>query len=188
MYTDILIENENNIPEIGDVYPHITIKNSYNGKCGIEISFGISILQNNFRNAFSFRTKMTSFRQIHSQNAKTKLSSTVGGYVETISENILDLIKINFETKISEDTLLKTLDIIEKLGQRRRNNISTLITDITKNKEYVSAWDLFLAITKFSTIEKNLNAKIILEDIVERTLVLPVKMMEMMNEINKVVV
>lgn len=186
MHTDILIQNENNIPEIGDVYPQVTIRNSYDGKSGIEISFGISLLQsNNIRNAFSFRNKLSSFRQIHTQNSKTTFTTAVGGYVNIVSSNILDFIKTNFETPVSEEALLATLDMVEALGQRRRTIISDVIQKITEGKSFVSCWDLFLAITRFSTIEKNLNAKVILEDIVERTLVVPVKMMEMMKEIRK---
>ena len=63
-----------------------------------------------------------------------------------------------------------------------RKGISDVIQKITEGKSFVSCWDLFLAITRFSTVEKNLNAKVILEDIVERTLVIPVKMLEMMKE------
>jgi len=186
MQSDILIQNANNIPEIGDVYPHVTVRNSYNGRSGVEISFGISFLHSeNIRHSLSFRQKMVSFKQVHSQYSKTKLISAVGNYVNVVSLNILDLIKENFETIISDDTLLSTLDMVEKLGQRRRENISDIITTITKDKPFVTCWDLFLAITKFSTIEKNLNARVLLEDIVERTLVIPVKMMKMMDEINK---
>lgn len=186
MHTDILIQNENNIPEIGDVYPHVTVRNSYNGGSGVEVSFGISLLQdNNMRNAFSFRKRLSSFKQIHSQNAKTTLTNVVGDYVDVVSTNILDFIKTNFETPVSEEALLSTLDMVEALGQRRRTAVSDVIQKITEGKSFVSCWDLFLAITRFSTVEKNLNAKVILEDIVERTLVIPVRMMEMMKEINR---
>lgn len=184
MHTDILIQNQNNIPEVGDVYPHVSIRNSYNGKSGIEIAFGISLLQgNNLRNSFSFRRKLASFRQIHTQNSKTKFTSAVGGYVEVVSSNILDFIKLNFETPVTEEALLATLDMVEALGQRRREAISDVVQKITEGKAFVSCWDLFLAITRFSTIEKNLNAKVLLEDIVEKTLVVPVKMMEMMQSL-----
>ena len=186
MHTDILIQNLNNIPEIGDVYPHISVRNSYNGHSGIEISFGISLLNSNYlRNAFSFRKVLTSFRQIHSQYSKTQFTTAVGGYVDIVSSNILDFVKTNFETPVTEQALLATLDMVEELGQRRRKGISDVIQKITEGKSFVSCWDLFLAITRFSTVEKNLNAKVILEDIVERTLVIPVKMLEMMKEINK---
>ena len=186
MHNDILIQNQNNISEIGDVYPHVTIRNSYDGKSGIEIAFGLTVLQNNsnLRNSISFRHIMNCFKQIHSQHAKTTLTSAVGGFVNVVSSNILDFVKQNFETKIIDDALLATLDMVEQIGERRRKNISDVITEITKDKKYVTCWDLFLAITRFSTVEKNLNAKILLEDIVERTLVVPVQMLEMMKKIN----
>jgi hypothetical protein len=185
MHSDILIQNVNNVPEIGDVYPQVTIRNSYDGRLGIEVSFGISLLNDNLRNALTFRKVLSSFKQIHSQYAKTKLSSAVGDYIEVVSTNILDLIKTNFETPVTEEALMATLDLVEEIGQKRRVAISDVITKITEGKSFVSCWDLFLAITKFSTVEKNLNAKVLLEDIVERTLVVPVKMIEMMKEINK---
>jgi hypothetical protein len=185
MHSDLLIQNASNIPEVGDVYPHVTVRNSYDGRSGILISFGISLLRDNLRNSLSFRKVLTSFRQIHSQHSKTSFTTAVGGYVDTISSNILDFVKINFETPVAEDALLATLDLVESLGQRRRTAVSDTIQKITEGKSFVSCWDLFLAITRFSTVEKNLNAKVLLEDIVERTLVIPVKMMEMMKEINK---
>ena len=187
MHNDILIQNQNNISEVGDVYPHVTIRNSYDGKSGIEIAFGLTVLQtnSNLRNSISFRHIMSSFKQIHSQHAKTKLTSAVGGFVNVVSSNILDFVRQNFETQITEEALLSTLDMVEQIGERRRKNISDVITEITKGKPFISAWDLFLAITRFSTVEKNLNAKILLEDIVEKTLVVPVQMMEMMKKINQ---
>jgi len=187
MHNDILIQNQNNITEIGDVYPHVTIRNSYNGKSGIEISFGLTVLQagSTIRNSLSFRHIMNSFKQIHSQNAKTKFTSAVGGFVEIVASNILDFVKKNFETPVSKDSLLATLDMVEKIGERRRKCISDVITEITKNRPFVSCWDLFIAITTYSTIEKNLNARVLLEDIVESTMVVPIKMMEMLKKINE---
>ena len=187
MHNDILIMNQNNIPEIGDVYPHINIRNSYDGKSGIEISFGITVLQgtSNLRHSMSFRHIMNSFKQIHSQHAKTQFTSAVGGFVNVVSSNILDFVKQNFETKLSDESLLTTLDMIDKIGERRKKHISDIIIEITKEKKYVTSWDLFMAITRFSTVEKNLNAKLLLEDIVERILTVPVKMMEMMKKINE---
>jgi hypothetical protein len=190
MHNDILIQNQSNIPEVGDVYPQVTIRNSYDGKSGIEISFGLAVLQSgtNLRNSISFRNIMNSFKQIHSQHSKVKFTAAVGGFVEVVSSNILDFVKQNLETKVTDDSLLATLDMVEKIGERKRKYISDNITEILKNKPDLSCWDLFLAITKFSTIEKNLNSKILLEDIVEKTLVIPVQMLDMMKKINQEIV
>jgi len=185
MYNEMLIQNKNHVPEAGDVYPQIIVSNSYDGYLGAEVSFGLCLYDTTeTRHSFGFRTKLSSFKQIHSQYARARLSTAVGDYINVVSENIIDLIKINFETKVTEQSLISTLDLVEKIGKRRRKEISDVLQQITKDKDYISCWDLFLAITRFSCIEKNLNAKILLEDIVEATLVIPTKMMDSLKEIN----
>lgn len=185
MNNEILISNPNTIAEIGTVYPHVSIKNSYNGKRGVEVSFGISFIDNDGdRHSFSFRHKLVTLKQIHSQNSKARLTSAIGNFVEVISTNIVGFIQENFNKPINEDALLSTLDVIEKVGMRRRRIIADEISEILKNKPNLSCWDLFLAITKFSTYEKNLNAKLLLEDIIEATVTIPVAMMNSIEELN----
>jgi hypothetical protein len=74
------------------------------------------------------------------------------------------------------------LDLVENVGKKRREEVSTFLSDLTKNGQSISAWHMFLAIAKFSSVEENLNVKTLMENICERVLVLPVKMMEALKK------
>jgi hypothetical protein len=78
--------------------------------------------------------------------------------------------------------MMKVLDMIEKLsGKKRREAITAAIVedqgDGIENWS-MNSWQLFHSITRFSTLENNLNAKRILEDIAERVLIVPAQMSE----------
>jgi hypothetical protein len=67
------------------------------------------------------------------------------------------------------------MDLVEVCGKKKRAEISTFLADATKNNP-VTNLNLFLAIAKFSAKEGNLNTKILLENIAERVLIVPEKM------------
>jgi len=183
MRAEILVRNSSSVPAVGDVYPQITILNSYNGTSAKKISFGISLYQGGKRIVgFSFGiTKLLVMRQIHIQNART-FASTISSYVNLFTENIVDLIRINMQNRLDESTILSTLDLVENIGKRKRAEISNMLTEITKESgNSLTGWDLFLAITKFSTVETNINSKTLLENIAERVLVLPESMFRVLS-------
>ncbi len=173
MYNEIIIEHALNIPERGTIYPQIIIKNSYDGTGSTNIAFGLHIQENDI--GFGFREKIGNMNQIHISSSSTNLSTAVGGYITAFSENIIELIQSSFNNHLSEDEIMSTLNLIEEIGKKRRESISTLLEDGT------SMWQMFLAITRFSSLEKNLNAKIMLESVAERCLIVPAQMINMME-------
>ena len=184
MFNEIIIQNLTNVPQAGDIYPTLTVKNSYDGTMSCKISFGLSIQSDYGSLGFSF--KIGEMKQIHLQSADTSLQTSVSNYINSFSVNIVELIESSFNNRLTEDSVMKTLDLIESFGKKKRKEISASLANIIRSREdenpTVSAFDMFLAITKYSTIEKNLNAKTMLENIAESVLVVPAQMMGLIDE------
>ncbi len=188
MSNEILIQNCTNIPQVGDIYPQIVVKNTYDGSGAREFLFGFSVLEdvNTRLFGFGFKNKIGNIRQVHNMHARTSFSTPIGQYVETFSNSILQIIEVNFNTEISEEHLLSVFDMLEQVGKKRRNDVSSYVTEIIKEtNNRVNAWTLFLAITFFSTIEKNINIKSLLEDIAEKVLVIPVEIQSVLSTLNR---
>ncbi len=182
MYNEIIIQNVSNVPQAGDIYPQLIVRNSYNGSMAARVEFGICMAetQSDFSHwtGFGFRTKLGTIKQIHSENSHTTISSVTGTYLSTFAENIVSLVEQNFNNVLTEDDMLRTLELVENVGRKRRDKISAAF-ESTQGR--VSSWSLFLAITRFSSIERNLNAKILLENIAESVLVVPHQMMNVLE-------
>jgi len=187
MYNEIVIQNPTNHPSIGDIYPQLIITNSYDGTKTVNVSFGICMHEGSSKRiGFGFRTKIGSMRQVHIRNSQTKMISAVANYVNVFSGNILTLIQNNFNSNLSIDDVMSTLELIEKVGKKRRHEITEFLSNIINqdlsdetqqlDNINISTWNLFLSIVKYSTKEKNLNAKLLLEDIAERVLIVPEQM------------
>lgn len=188
MTNEILIQNPTTIPEVGNIYPQISVKNTYDGSGAREFLFGFTLLEDSNERlfGFGFKQKLQKMRQVHNINAKTIFSTPIGNYVEFFSKNILTIVEENFKTPITEEQLLRTFDMIETVGKKRRIDVSNYIEEITKETNgSVNAWSLFLSITYFSTLEKNVNIKTLLEDIAERVLVIPVEIQNVLETLNK---
>ncbi len=185
MYNEIVVQHPTNIPTQGDIYPQIIVKNSYNGTGAANISFGICMKDSQGKDiGFGFREKISTMNQIHISNAQTTLNTAVGEYINTFSENIVELIQSSFNHQLTIDELLTTMDLIEKVGKKRKDKISSFLEELTENNtEEVPAFNLFLAITRFSSIERNLNTKVILESIAERCLTIPTQMMNIVESL-----
>jgi len=181
MYNMIVIQNASNVPRVGDVFPTIIIRNSYNGTKRAFIDFGISMLEVDSLSTrwigFGFRTKLGNISQVHIDSSTTLVSTAVGNYVSVFSQNILLLVESNFNNLLSEDDVLRVLDLVEEIGKKRREGISSILEELSSDSPTKSSWNMFLAITKFSSREKNLNAKVLLENIAERVLIVPAQMM-----------
>lgn len=187
MSNEILIQNSSNIPSVGDVYPQVVVNNTYDGSGAREFLFGFSILENNNSRlfGFGFKNKINKVRQVHNIHSKTSFSSSINNYVEFFSNNILDIITENFNTTVDEEHLLHVFDMLEKIGKKRRTDVSTYIAEASKQTGgRVNAWTLFLAITFFSTIEKNVNIKSLLEDVAEKVLVIPVQIQNVIEQLS----
>lgn len=173
---EMLIQNVTNYPEVGDIYPNIIVTNSYNGSRAVRITFGISISESesNPRVGFGFQ-RFGQMRQVHYQHARSRMSTAVGEYIDIFSQNIVSLIEENFSQRVSEENMLAVLDVIENsVGKRRRNSLSMYLEEIGANN--ITSWNLFHSICRFSSIEKNLNARILMEDVAESVLTIPSQM------------
>lgn len=177
MSKEIIIQNGQSDPRVGDIYPHIAVRNTYDGRGSKEVTFGLSMYEAGTRNRmYGFTFSICSMKQMHHEYARSRVTSNIGGYLQAFTANIKDLITVNFAAQVQEDTLLSLLDVVEKIGKKRREEVSTYLADLKKQNSNINAWDIFLAITRFSTLEKHLNAKVLMENIAERVLVLPVEL------------
>ncbi len=188
MYNQIIIDNSIEF-EVGTIYPSFVILNSYNGTRRKEISFGITIEEQNrsFRNLINtgFRDKLGTISQIHSERHSTILSTVVGDYVEVVSANIQDVINMNLNNELEVSAVLSTLEYIEHLaGKKRRAGVSSFLEELTSDENDVTSWDLFLSILRYSQNETNLNVKIAFENLAEKILELPQQMIEATRRIN----
>lgn len=177
MRNEIILTNSNNINTIGDVYPQICILNTYNGSGSKEIRFGFSIYNGESRySSMTFKTKIGSLKQNHIRGARTYASS-ISSFVESFNNNIVEMFEQNYNNRLTEEDVLKTLDLIEKIGKKKREAISSFIQEISESTNgYITSWNIFLAITKFSVEERNINIKSLLENVAERVLILPSEM------------
>ena len=170
---EIEIQNVVTTPKDGDVVPQLTVKNSYDGTSVARVSFGFS-LGGDYR--LTFKEKMGSFHQIHTSKSKTVLSGLIGSYFEIFNENIVNIISQTSSKTLSDEDILKALALVEeKAGKNRRNSISAFLAELCAGSQTTN-WNLFLAISKFSAKEGNLNAKVMLDNIAERLLVVPERM------------
>jgi len=189
MSNEILIQNCTNIPKVGDVYPEVVVKNTYDGSGAREFLFGFSIIAEDVGRlcGFGFKNKIGKMRQVHNIHSKTSFSTPIGQYVEVFSKNILEILDANFKTEITEDHLLTVFDMLEEVGKKRRFEVSAYLKSVedyhkANNTDVkINAFDLFIAIAYFSTIEKNVNIKSLLEDIAEKVLVIPVEIQSVLN-------
>ena len=92
------------------------------------------------------------------------------------------MIQQNFERELSEDDSMKLLEMLEKggIGKNRAATINEYLSAL-ENK---TSWNIFHALTRFSTMEKNINVKKLVENIAESVLVVPVQMIEAVETFN----
>jgi len=189
MRNDMIIQNGKVSPIIGDIFPTISVSNSYNGSHAALISFGISMPTGGaLMTSFSF--KLGEIRQVHIESAKTTVVAGVSSYVQAFSNSILEMIQNSFNKKLTENDMMATLDYIETLGKKKREGISKILEELTNSKvgderELPSAWHLFLAIVRYSSLQPNLNARRILENAAEAVLVIPTRMYEVLSKLEE---
>jgi len=141
---ELVISNNNSIRNVGDIYPQVVLENNYNGKKKIKISFGLMI-EDGSRSilSFSFKNKLITLSQIHINSSKTR-SSEVGSYVQIFNQNVSQLISENYNKRLTEVDIFNTLDLIERIGKRKRESVSAILTEMkSENKNPVTSWELF---------------------------------------------
>ncbi len=183
---EMVIEHPTTIEQVGTIRPQINLTNSYNGTSLTKVSFGFSVYEPeaiDVRTGFSFNTKMITLKQVHAQNSQTLMTGAVSGYVDIFAANISDLITQNFETPIPTEDAMKVLDMIEKAGVGKTR--TSAITEYFESIENKTMWNVFHAISRFSTNEGNLNAKRILENVAESVLTVPTQMIDAISSFNQ---
>jgi hypothetical protein len=186
--TEMIIQSSQHIPNVGDVLPVMIVDNSYDGTKAATISFGIATYVNRNRVIFGFG--LGELRQVHIESSSTSVSSSIASYMQVFTEDITDMITASFSTMLTEDEMLATLDVIEGLGKKRREGVSKLLQemlpDIVEGQPVPlpSAWQVFLAIVRYSSFEPNLNVKRLMENAAESVLVIPARMYDVLDKIS----
>ena len=184
--SEIVIQSGVEHPRAGDILPVMIINNSYNGTKSQSIQFGLDMGYVGDLRRLTYGFSLGEMKSVHVAGSQTFVSSSAQDYVQTFSNNVSEMISRSFETQLTEDQLFSTLAVIEKIGKRRRDEVSKILADMTptppegQEPPLPSAWQVFLAIVRYSSFEPNLNIRSLLEDAAESVLVIPTRMMELL--------
>jgi len=182
MRNEIIIQSSQNHPQAGDVLPVMVVNNSYNGTRAATLAFGLAMEYNANRTIFAF--SLGEMRQVHIQNSNTEMRAAVTSYMGVFTENIADMITQSFNSQLTEDDMMAVLDVIDQYGRKRRDAISTLLEELAPASSGLpSAWQVFLAIIRYSSFEQNLNMKKLLENAAESVLVIPARMNDVLEQL-----
>ena len=190
MRNEIIIQSSKSTAQAGDVLPVMIVNNSYNGTRAATLAFGIAI--DNIgrqigRTIFAFT--LGEMRQVHIATSTTQLTSAVGSYMQVFAQDIADMITQSFNSQLSEDEMLGVLDVIEGIGKNRKKKISEILAELNppvqegQDPPLPSAWQVFLAIARYSSLEPNLNSKRLLENAAESVLVIPPRMYGVLEQL-----
>jgi hypothetical protein len=182
MLNSVVIRNAKAVPRFGDIYPQLVVVNSYNGHKAVTVSFGFWMASDRNTYGIALRNKLGTLRQVHLLSSKGKLVSAVSQFVQIFNDNILNTIETNFNNPVSEEDFLSVLDMVEEIGKKKREAVSTYISENVGTS--INSWNLFNVLCKFSAIEKNLNTRTLIENIAEKVLILPVEFSQMMQKIS----
>lgn len=186
MRNEIIIQSSQSMADNQDILPVMIVNNSYNGTKAATVAFGIAIQQNN--DMFTFGFRLGEIRQVHIESSNTQMTSVAESYMGVFSESILDMVTQSFNSQLTEDQMMNTLDIIADIGKKRKDNISAILKDMMPEIEGAqvslpSAWQVFLAIVRYSSFEPNLNVKRMLENAAESVLVIPTRMYDVLSRL-----
>lgn len=187
--SEIVIQSGVEEPRVGDILPLMIVNNSYNGTRSQSIQFGLDIGYMGDPTRLTYGFSLGEMKSIHVAGAQTYVSSSAQEYVQTFPQHITEMISSSFNTQLTEDQLFSTLAVIEKIGKKRRDEVSKILTEMMPDVQegqdppLPSAWQVFLAIVRYSSFEPNLNIRSLLEDAAESVLVIPTRMMELLNRL-----
>jgi AAA+ ATPase superfamily predicted ATPase len=139
------------------------------------------MVSRDIRYGIALRNKLGTLRQVHLLSSKSKLVSAVSQFVQIFNDNILNTIETNFNNTVSEEDFLGVLDMIEEISKKKREAISSYISATSGSS--INSWNLFNVLCKFSTMEKHINTRVLIENIAEKVLILPIEFYQMMQKI-----
>jgi len=184
---EIIIQSSQQAPDVGDILPVMIVNNSYDGTRAASVAFGIATSYRGDRVIFGF--SLGEMRQVHIESSTTSMSSAIASYMQVFSDNILDMITGSFNSTLTEDEMMATLDVIEGMGKKRREGVSNLLQEMMpapiegQPPPLPTAWLVFLAIVRYSSFEPNLNMKRLMENAAESVLVIPARMYEVLERL-----
>jgi hypothetical protein len=181
MRAEIIIQSSKAVPEIADVFPIVIVNNSYNGTKAASLAFGVGTLYNRERITFGFT--LGEIRQVHIESSTTSLASAVNTYMEVFNQDIIEMVSESFRKQVTEDDMMALLEVVESFGKRRREQISDLLDEMAEQGRTPTAWQVFLAIVRYTSFEQNLNTKKMLENIAESVLVIPTRMHQVLEQL-----
>jgi len=81
--------------------------------------------------------------------------------------------------------LSRLLELCAAQSRSKREEISSYLNEIAvASGGVMTSWKLFQALSKFSAASENINAKKLLENVIERVLIVPQKMIDSLAQIN----
>jgi hypothetical protein len=183
MRNELIIQSFQHVPNADDVLPVMIVQNSYNGTKAASLSFGIATYVNYERVIFGF--SLGEIRQVHIVNSNTEMASAINSYMGVFTESIADMISRSFVSALSEQEMLGVLDVIEGFGKKRREEVSTLLDELqsASGNRLPTAWQMFLAIVRYSSFEPNLNMKRMMENAAESVLIIPPRMFNVLERL-----
>jgi hypothetical protein len=188
---EMILQSSQSSEQAGDIRPVMIASNSYNGTRAATVGFGIAVDGGEIIGNTIFGFSMGEMRMVHVESSTTRLTSGINRYMEVFNEHIINMIDRSFETQITEEQMFATLDIIEKYGKRRRNKISEILAELQPASQegqeppLPTVWNVFLAIARYCALEPNLNMKRMLENVAESVLVVPTRMYEVLEELQR---
>jgi len=187
--SEIVIQSGVNAPQVGDILPVMIINNSYNGTRSQSIQFGLDMDYNATRLTYGFQ--LGEMKEVHIAGAQTYVSSSAQEYAQNFPQHVTEMISSSFNKTLTEDELFSTLAVLEKIGKKRRDEVSKLLADMSPNvpegqdPPMPSSWQVFLAIVRYCSFEPNLNIRSLLENAAESVLVIPMRMMELLSRLER---
>jgi len=183
--TEFIISSAVNSPIAGDLLPIIITSNSYDGNSAAKLSFGLLLVKGS--NTYSFAFKLGEMREVHIAKETTSMTANIQQYIKAFGENMVSLVNQNFKIILTEEMMLSALAVVEKIGKKKREAVSTILAQLQSeaNQDQPSAWLVFLAIVRYCSFERNLNTRRLLENAAESVLVVPTNMMNVLDKLNK---
>lgn len=185
---EIIIQSSQQVPDVGDILPVMIVNNSYDGTQAATVAFGIATSYRGDRVIFGF--SLGEMRQVHIESSSTSMSSVISSYMEVFGDSLLEMISGSFGMRLTEDEMMITLDVIEGMGKKRREAVSNLLQEMLPDPiegqppPLPTAWQVFLAIVRYSSFEPNLNMKRLMENAAEAVLVIPPRMYDVLDRLN----
>jgi len=183
MRNEIIIQNGQRVFTVGDVLPVMIVNNSYDGTRAASVAFGITM--DFYQDRVTFGFNLGEMRQVHIASSRTSMSSAINSYMQVFTDNISEMITQSFASTLTEDEMLGVLDVIEGYGKKRRESVSALLDEIQSQSggTLPTAWQMFLAIVRYSSFEPNLNIKRMMENAAESVLVIPPRMYDVLERL-----